>query len=167
MLLVFRRPAGGRLGFDMKYVLANRFLIQRSDCVCGRDRFMWKAWVLPGSEQGLVPVAGSRATSAGGRPAHQTGPPALCCRRVRAGHGESSSLLPSCGKQASGPLQNGSRLALNPISGAGSVLQVQFGMCSSANPVVLLRLFPSLAPEELLSPVLHLFAGALRPACMC
>lgn len=46
------------------------------------------------------------------------------------------------------------------------VLQVQFGMCSSANPVVLLRLFPSLAPEELLSPVLHLFAGALQPAGM-
>jgi hypothetical protein len=42
-----------------------------------------------------------------------------------------------------------------------SVLQVQFGMCSSANPVVLLSLFPSLAPEELLSPVLHLFAGAV------
>jgi hypothetical protein len=40
------------------------------------------------------------------------------------------------------------------------VLQAQFGMCSSANPVVLLRLFPSLAPEALLSPVLHLFAGA-------
>jgi hypothetical protein len=47
-----------------------------------------------------------------------------------------------------------------------SMLQVQFGMCSSANPVVLLRLFPSLAPEELLSPVLHLFAGALRATRM-
>jgi len=34
-----------------------------------------------------------------------------------------------------------------------------FGMCSSANPVVLLRLFPSLAPDALLKPVLHLFPG--------
>lgn len=39
-------------------------------------------------------------------------------------------------------------------------MQAQFGMCSSANPVVLLRLFPSLAPDTLLSPVLHLFPGA-------
>lgn len=44
--------------------------------------------------------------------------------------------------------------------------QAQFGMCSSANPVVLLRLFPSIAPDTLLSPVLHLFPGALCHSCM-
>jgi hypothetical protein len=57
----------------------------------------------------------------------------------------------------------GARLYLNSLwHFLACVRQVQFGMCSSANPVVLLRLFPSLAPEELLSPVLHLFPGALH-----
>lgn len=35
----------------------------------------------------------------------------------------------------------------------------QFGMCSYSNPVVLLRLFPSLACADLLEPVEHLAAG--------
>jgi hypothetical protein len=37
----------------------------------------------------------------------------------------------------------------------------QFGMCSASNPLVLLRLFPSLAPRRLLAPVAPLFSGAL------
>ena len=66
------------------------------------------------------------------------------------------------GMWRSGP----SRLYLNSLwQFRASVRQVQFGTCSSANPVVLLRLFPSLAPEELLSPVLHLFPWCAAPAC--
>ncbi len=34
-----------------------------------------------------------------------------------------------------------------------------FGMCSSASPVVLLRLFPSLASPAMLEPLLHTVAG--------
>ncbi len=35
-----------------------------------------------------------------------------------------------------------------------------FGMCSAANPVLLLALFPSLAPRALLAPLLPSVAGA-------
>lgn len=61
------------------------------------------------------------------------------------------------------PMSQGAQVHLSIVRQyLACVRQVQFGMCSSANPVVLLRLFPSLAPEELLSPVLHLFPGALH-----
>lgn len=43
--------------------------------------------------------------------------------------------------------------------GAYEEAMAHFGMCSSANPVVLLRMFPSLAPGALLKPVAHLFPG--------
>lgn len=35
-----------------------------------------------------------------------------------------------------------------------------FGMCSHANPVVLLRLFPSLVSRQLLDPLLPTVSGA-------
>lgn len=41
---------------------------------------------------------------------------------------------------------------------------VHFGMCQSANPVILLRLFPSLAPAQLLRPVEGIFPGTRMPA---
>lgn len=36
-----------------------------------------------------------------------------------------------------------------------------FGMCSNANPLVLLNLFPSLAPPQLLLPLEETIAGTL------
>ncbi len=36
-----------------------------------------------------------------------------------------------------------------------------FGMCSNASPLVLLNLFPSLAPPTLLEPLQKTIAGAL------
>ena len=38
-----------------------------------------------------------------------------------------------------------------------------FGMCSNASPLVLLNLFPSLAPPALLEPLQNTISGVLSP----
>ena len=41
-----------------------------------------------------------------------------------------------------------------------------FGMCSRATPVLLLKLFPSLAPTALMEPIAHCFPGAHGPCAV-